>query len=328
VTNESAAPSAAPDITVVMPVFNSMRFLPRVIPPLLAAGRSHGGVEFVFVDNGSSDGSQEYLESVRAADVRVVSRVRASIAALRNIGARDSRGRYLSFIDSDCLIDDSYFAAALQVITASGAAATGFAYDLPAQPGWIEAAWHELHYSHQARDVEYLNAGNFFVTRAAFDRVGGFRENLWTGEDAELGQRLNASGERIHADPSVRAIHLGNPKTMRQFFRRAVWHGVGMFGTVKLTQIDKPTAMMFGHLAATFAGLALVFFSSQPAAMRILGALALQFVIPALTVAFRLARGGRIGGAVPGLILYWLYYWARINALAVILSGGAGRYAK
>ena len=46
-----------PEVSVVMPVFNSMHYLPRTIPPLLSEGRRRGDVEFIFVDNGSTDGS-------------------------------------------------------------------------------------------------------------------------------------------------------------------------------------------------------------------------------------------------------------------------------
>ena len=319
--------SDSPDISVVVPVFNSMRFLPHTVPPLLASGRSRKNVEFIFVDNGSSDGSREYLQSL-GDDVHVYHRPGLSISALRNHGAQAARGEYLSFIDSDCRVGAAYFVAAIADLEESGASATGHEYDIPEPAGWIESAWHHLHYRTHACDVQYLNGGNFFVQRRVFERIGGFREDLWTGEDAELGQRWNAAGERIHGHPAVRAVHLGNPKSLRQFYRRQVWHGVGMLGTAGKASLDKPTVMMALHLVASGAGLWLLVLAPLPLLSRTVAAIALQLIVPAMTVAFRLARQRRVAVVLPGLLLYWLYYWARVQAMSLIVSGRARHYRK
>lgn len=310
-----------------MPVYNSMRFLPHVIAQLLAAGRRRRHVEFIFVDNGSSDGSDAYLRGL-GEDTQVLSKPGVSISALRNFAVGFARGDYVSFLDSDCLIDDAYFDAALDDIRESGACATGHEYDLPEQSGWIELVWHELHYRSHAQDVQYLNGGNFFVKRTAFQLVGGFREDLWTGEDAELGQRLNAARERIHANPKVRAVHLGNPKTLLQFFRRQAWHGVGMFGTVGMRGVDRPTAMLAIHIATTITGVVLLIVSSLPLYTRIPLTIGSQLVVPATTVAYRLIGRRTWRSVLPGTFLYWLYYWARIMALGIIVTGRAQRWHK
>ncbi len=85
------------EVSVVMPVFNSMRYLPTVVPALLSEGRRRGNVEFIFVDNGSADGSFDYLRHL-GDDSRVLRLPSRSIAAVRNLGAREARGRYLSFL--------------------------------------------------------------------------------------------------------------------------------------------------------------------------------------------------------------------------------------
>jgi glycosyltransferase involved in cell wall biosynthesis len=310
-----------------MPVFNGMRYLSDVIPPLLTEGRRRGNVEFIFVDNGSTDGSLEYLRNLDP-DTKLFSLPNQSIGAVRNFGARQAQGRYISFIDADCAIAPFYFDVAIDDLRSTGAAATGHQYDLPSTPGWIEAAWHDLHFSGESRDVMYLNAGNLLVDRTTFNIVGGFREELLTGEDAEFGQRLNAGGHRIHANPAVRAIHLGNPKSVRQFFRRQVWHGIGMFGTVRWRSIDKPSAVMLLHMGATLAGLIIVGAMRWPIVDRLAVAAALQLVAPGLTVGYRLIRQRRGKSIASGVFLYWLYYWARIQALALIMSGQARRYRK
>jgi glycosyltransferase involved in cell wall biosynthesis len=316
-----------PEVSVVMPVFNSMRYLPRIVPALLSAGRRHGNVEFIFVDNGSTDGSFEHLGNL-GANTRLLSLPGRSIGAVRNFGAKEARGRYISFIDADCEIEPFYFDAAIETLRSSGAFATGHVVDMPPSPGWIEAAWHNLHFRGDARYVAYINTANLFVDRTAFNRVNGFREELVTGEDAELGQRLNTGGFLMYANPAVRAMHLDNPKSVRQFFRRQVWHGIGMFGTVRWNSIDKPTMALMLHLGATIAGLIVVATMRWPLADRLAMAAVLQLMVPGLTVGVRLFRARRVASVVPGVFLYWLYYWARAQALLVIVFGQSRKYRK
>jgi glycosyltransferase involved in cell wall biosynthesis len=322
-------------ITVVVPVLNAMRFLPETLASLLAAAKRTDGVELVFVDNGSTDRSDQYLAS-RAGNGMVFERLerdpdaptRNLSAAARNFGAKRARGEFLSFIDADCIIAGNYFTEALEVLQSTGADATGCETEAPRQPHWIEATWHALHYVGRDREVHYLNSANFFISRRTFEEIGGFREDLPSGADAEIGQRLVSRGYRIYESPRVAAIHLGNPKTVRDFYRRNVWHALGMFGTVNRRRVDKPTAMMILHLLASIAGLAVLAVGNMSWAMRILAALMLQTLVPLVTVAYRARQTGDASRVFHGVVLYWLYYWARIQALALVLLGKSHRYGK
>jgi glycosyltransferase involved in cell wall biosynthesis len=322
------ADSSRPAIGVVIPMMNARGHLATTVPTVLAAGCRYGPVEFVYVDNGSTDGSFEYLEGFAARGVKRFRLPNARIAAVRNHGAQQVAPKYLSFIDADCAIPEDYFENAVGVIETTGAAATGCGVDLPETPDWIEATWHDLHFVARDRDVSYLNSGNFFVAKSAFDAVGGFREDLWTGEDAEIGLRLRSAGYRIRSSPSVKAIHYGNPKSVRAFYRRTVWHGLGMFGTVTMRSVDKPTAMLFAHLILTALGVALLATMHASLLERIGIFVALQLAVPVATVVYRVSQTRFTRRALPGVALYWLYYWARAQALALVLLGRAKSYRK
>ena len=315
-----APPAVA--VTVVVPVFNAKRYLAKTLPALHTAARRVPGVELVLVDNGSTDGSYEELCALDG--VRVLRR-EGTIGAVRNAGARRGTGGHIAFLDADCLVAEDYFERALAVVGTTGAAATGCEVQLPMPAHWIEATWDHLHYVGRDRWVHYLNSANFFVARDAFEAVGGFDEELPTGEDAEIGRRLTEAGYRIFESTAVAAVHLGNPRSVRQFYRRSVWHALGMFGTVGGTRLDKPTGMMAAHLLASIAGVALL---ASPSAPRFIAALALQLAVPAATVAFRFAQTRRPGRIIQSIALYWLYYWARIYALALIVARRRDAYRK
>jgi glycosyltransferase involved in cell wall biosynthesis len=308
-------------------VYNSMAFLPLTAPAFLSAAEHSGNIELIFVDNGSSDGSVAYLRQFARSGVRVLQFSGGTIAAVRNYGARAASGEFLGFLDADCLIGPDYFIQAMDVIRRTGAVATGCEVIVPQKPHWIEATWQHLHYVGRDRPVHYLNSGNFFVDAATFRDLGGFNEALVTGEDAEIGTRITRRGETIYESTRVAAVHLGNPKSLRSFYRRAVWHGLGMFGTVRHKSLDKPTFMTLVHLASTLAAVAWVLFSPEP-----IGSLALlpasQFPVPAATVAFRMRQTGRPGRPLHAILLYWLYYWARVHALLLVLLRLDRRYRK
>jgi len=325
---KSRTSGGEPIISVVVPVLNGMRFLPITVPTLLAAGRRVGGIDLIYVDNGSTDGSREFLQALESKSLRKLEMDGGTIAGMRNFGARQSTGSYLSFIDSDCSIPENYFVQALDVLRSTDAAATGCEIHVPDNPHWLESAWHDLHYFGRDRFVPYLNSGNFLVSRAAFQEVGGFREDMVTGEDAEIGQRLVSAGHRIFASPRVKAIHLGNPKSIREFYRRNVWHGLGMFGTVSWKNLDRPTAMLAVHLLATVLGMVALFSARFPIVSRLAIATGLQLLAPVATVFFRASRTQQWRSAPIGVPLYWLYYWARAYALAIVTLGLSERYRK
>jgi GT2 family glycosyltransferase len=314
--------------SIVVPVRNAMSFLPRTAPTILAAAR-RSGAEVVYVDNGSTDDSVSYLRAFAPAGLRVLIMPGASIAAVRNLGAKETTGEYIAFLDADCAIDPDYVDRAVQVLARSGAAATGSQVDIPPEPHWIESAWHDLHHVAAERTVAYLNSGNFFTRRDAFQRVGGFREDLATGEDAELGLRYESAGLAIHESPTVKAVHYGNPQSTSQFYRRMLWHGLGMFGTVDLRHIDRPTAMMAMHLVLTCVGVGVLVGADASLQRRLAVVLASQVMIPLLTVLYRKTRvGGGFRGALVGVWLYWLYYWARLHALLLVVAGRTQFYWK
>lgn len=313
-------PTSATEITVVVPFMNARHYLIRTIPALWSAA-SEAGCSIILVDNGSTDGSAEWLRANSPMVPVILEGKGLTIGGLRNLGARAAGGRYLSFLDADCLIEPSYFTRAVSVLATAQAAATGCEYDLPEAAHWIERTHHAMHFVGRAREVVYINSGNFFVERSAFERVGGFDSTLLTGEDADIGHRLVRAGFRIYESPDVRAFHLGNAKTLRQHYRRTLWHGLGMLSTLSTLRVDRPTCMLLAHLTLTLTSVVGVLQSRGSLAGRLLAVVFAQLAVPVVTVVFRWFQTRRRFNAAAGVVLYWLYYWARAHALLLVMIG-------
>jgi len=63
------------DITVLMPVYNGMPYLPEAVESVLQ--QAHRNLTLLIVDDGSQDGSLRYLESVKDPRVAVISQEHA-----------------------------------------------------------------------------------------------------------------------------------------------------------------------------------------------------------------------------------------------------------
>jgi len=306
-----------------VPVFNSYRYLPESIDSIVAAIKSYENAELTIVDNGSTDGTWELLLSTYSDRANVLQAKGVTISSLRNRGAAQSSGEYLSFIDADCLVAPDYFDIAIAVFSATQADAAGSTHLLPDGPPWMEETWEKLHARHRDGVANYIPSGNFMVRKHAFDTVGGFDEALITGEDAEICQRLWKANFTVYSAGAIAAVHLGNPKTLMQFFRKEVWHGLGMFGTFHGGWLDKPVLMTFAHLLLSMGAILNLLLAPAPLALRLLFSLSLAILAPGATVAYRYAKAGRIYRPIRSLALYYLYLSARVLALFRIVERAA-----
>src|SRR5215210_500984 len=132
-------------IDVVIPVYNKRHLLEETVGSVAIASEAHGAARLWIVDNGSTDGSYEFLMerfSLRATILRLPS---GTISAVRNLGARQGMALILSFIDCDCLVPRYYFSNLEEVFTSGTIDATGCLVVLPPHPTWVEEVWNHMH---------------------------------------------------------------------------------------------------------------------------------------------------------------------------------------
>ena len=89
-----------PLVSVVIPTYNRIHTLPASVDSVL--NQTYENLELIIMDDGSDDGTEEYVNSI--ADKRVRYRKaekNMGPSAARNLGAELAKGRYLAFQDSD-----------------------------------------------------------------------------------------------------------------------------------------------------------------------------------------------------------------------------------
>ena len=226
-------------ISIVIPSLNKLPYTRRCLESLfLTDGMEY---EIVVVDNGSTDGTTEYLLEIRrSADERgtpmtvLLNDRNAGASTARNQALALCGGTEIAFLDNDIVLRDRGWLARLHAALYASAQTAVVTPKLlfPFPPYAIEHAGIAIS---PRGTVGYLgrgadrDAGEFnarrelqgsasacvLVKRAVLDEVGGFDEifNPVQYEDLDLFYRIRSHGYRIIYEPAVEMYHFENVTT-------------------------------------------------------------------------------------------------------------------
>ena len=226
-------------ISIIIPTYNEEKYIGDTLAQFAGLKIPH---EIIVTDDKSTDAT--VLIAKKYTDIVLVPEHKhTTIAANRNAGAKVATGDYFLFIDSSCLIQhiDTFFE-------------TVFA-DFKKYPNLVGLTG-KLHIYPETRTfgdkIMYLNfnithyiknnilrmgeaPGKFqIITREAFQKVHGYREDLVTREDADLFARLSKIGMTRY-DGSIEILHSG---------RRA--HAIGWPKLLSIWMINTFWLVVFG----------------------------------------------------------------------------------
>lgn len=224
-----AGPSA-PDVSVVIPLFNRAKLIPFTLESLRAERHPGVRLEVMVVDDGSTDGGGE-IAAEALPGTQVLRTPRAGAPKARNAGLAAARAAAIFFLDSDDLIEPGYFPPRLTALghhptadavygpfeffTGEGA----FSEDLvkprharyPVEP-YVEREahlWRLLHGWH-------IPPPALLWRTSAVRRVGGYDAALRINQDVDLLFRALVSGAGIVGSAGPRALYRDHEGPGRQ----------------------------------------------------------------------------------------------------------------
>lgn len=211
----------APFISVLMPLYNRAGLVGQALHRI--RGRANVPFEVIVADDGSTDGSAQAARQAMAEaglSGQVVTQPNAGPGAARNTAARQAKGRWLVFHDSD----DAWFAWTLDVLAATLAAqdpepAVVLFRDVEA-PGGVIPAMEETAAAVRAfpgsLEAEAARTGlafgscNLAMRRDVFEALGGFTTAIRYAEDNDLILRAAAAGPCLLVTaPAMMALSRG-----------------------------------------------------------------------------------------------------------------------
>jgi glycosyltransferase involved in cell wall biosynthesis len=214
-----------PAFSVVMAAHDSARTIRAAIESVRLQTRPDW--ELLVVDDGSTDDTAAIAAGVADERVRLLSQANGGPSSARNAGLRASRAPVVCTLDSDDLWLPHYLETVGSVLAEDDAVDVVYtdAWVLDDVRGRVRRTT-EMHYQRPPSGgddppaflLELLQRNFVYnsvaLRRRVLERVHGYDERLWTGEDWELWLRIAAAGFRFHRVASPLAVHRDHPGTL------------------------------------------------------------------------------------------------------------------
>lgn len=226
------SPPFLPTVSVVVPIYNGETDLPELLTCLQAQTYPTDRLEYLLVDNASSDSTTNLLSTAVAEGIIKVlqeNQIQSSYAA-RNRGIRAAKGEIIAFTDADCRPQPNWLSTLIQPFTDNSigiVAGEILAFqgktllEKHADRQQVLSQQHTLNHQFCA----YGQTANLAIRRQIFEQVGLFRPYLTTGGDADICWRIQQqSNWRLEFAPQAIVQHR-HRATLREYQKQ--WRRYG-----------------------------------------------------------------------------------------------------
>ncbi len=219
-------------ISFIVPLYNCLPLTQAMLASLRATVPSALEHEVVFVDDGSTDGTREWLKGLPAPCRAVLNEKNLGFAGACNRGAAAARGEFLFFLNNDLILLPGWLEPMLAVFAAHADAGLVGNVQRNAATGAVDHAGlvfnakgkpeHLTRRSLAAvRPVVAVTGACVAIRAATWRKLGGFDEGFINGcEDVDLGLRALESGLQKLRRPAQRRPpshqRVGRPETARR----------------------------------------------------------------------------------------------------------------
>jgi GT2 family glycosyltransferase len=215
-----------PDVSVILPTYNRLARLQRVLAGLARQTHPLDGVEIIIVSDGSTDGTDAYLRGLNGGrsdqalppHVTPVFQPNGGVATARNAGLARASGELVLFIDDDVVPAPQLLAEHVATHAAQGDGVVVLGPmltppDFAMQP-WVR--WEQAMLVKQYDDMQggcweptarQFYTGNTSLPRRYLVEAGGFDPAFRRAEDVELAYRLAERGLRFVFNPDAVGYH-------------------------------------------------------------------------------------------------------------------------
>lgn len=217
-------------VSIIIPAYNEEHNISLCLDSIFSMNYPRDEFEVIVVDNGSTDRTREIAEKY---NIILLMNDTKNVSGLRNLGAQIAKGKILAFVDADCIVSEGWLKKAGKYFISTENAAWGSPPVIPENATWVQKAWYLIRQKEKSiQEVEWLESMNLFVRKDLFTKVGGFNENLITAEDVDFSYRISEFGKLI-SDSNIEVCHLGEAATIKEFFRKEIWRGIGNLSGIK-----------------------------------------------------------------------------------------------
>ena len=107
--------SVNPLISVILPTYNRMKFLPKAVESIL--NQTYPDFELIIINDGSSDDTETWVNNQTDKRIRFISYSKnQGVSYARNLGLKEAKGKYIAFTDSDDKNEKTRFEEQIKIL--------------------------------------------------------------------------------------------------------------------------------------------------------------------------------------------------------------------
>ncbi len=236
-------------LSVIIPSYNRKQEIQELLASLEKQNLSRNDFKVILVDDGSKDGTAEWIETFQKSsgvNVRFIRQDHQGPGAARNKGMENAKGDVFVFIDSDCTAPPDWLKTIKSAFD-SDPELKAFGGRDDAQPDFPPLLL-AINYSmtsflttggmrggkNKRLAKFYPRSFNMGLHRDLYEKIGGFG-SLRHGQDIEFSNRIIKSGEKVAYLQDAVVFHKRRT-SLSTFFRQVFNWGVAR---INLYKIDK-----------------------------------------------------------------------------------------
>jgi GT2 family glycosyltransferase len=215
--------------TILIPTWNGKDLLQKNLPRVLDKISSQD--EVLVIENGSIDGSVDYLKSIDNPQLRVIFNEQ-NLGFIKgcNQGAKQARGKYLFLLNNDVYPQENFLQPALKHFKKKDVFAVSVNETGDEWSGWAKFYWQKGFFNYQpggqpdhAHISGWASGGGAIYRLSMWEELNGFdmlyHPFYW--EDLDLAYRAWQNGWRILWEPEAKVVH-HHESTISQLDQRHV----------------------------------------------------------------------------------------------------------
>ncbi len=212
-----------PEVSVIIPAFNSEKTLPATIHSVLTQ-KTKKTFEVIVVDDGSTD--KTIATATQFGDkIKLLTQTKSGPAKARNFGAKNAKSKILLFIDADCVASRHWLNEMIKPFKNKQVSGVQGAY-ASKQPE-LSARFTQLEIEDrydllkETKNLDWIGSYSAGYRKKDFFQAQGFDENfpIASGEDPALSFKIQAMGKKIIFNPKAIVYHM-HPKTFTEYFTK------------------------------------------------------------------------------------------------------------
>ncbi len=223
---QAAVQDLFPKASLIILTYNNLDYTRQCLESIFSK-TIYPNYEIVVVDNASTDGTSDYLQTVAAShsNVRLVlNKENRGFAAGNNQGVAASSGEYIAYLNNDIIVTPGWLSGLIAHLSDPSIGAVGPVTNYAGNESRIAVDYHQIsdldEFAHrytqahagQSFEIRMLALFCMLVHRTVIDSVGPLDEQFGVGmyEDDDFSLRIRQKGYRILCAEDVYIHHWGS----------------------------------------------------------------------------------------------------------------------